>query len=238
MSSTIENNIAKLRQRIAQAAQKYGRNPDHITLLAVSKTRGADEIAQAVAAGIDQVGENYLQEALDKMDNCRHLPVCWHFIGPIQSNKTRAIAERFDWVESVDRLKIAQRLSDQRPPHLPPLNICLQVNISGEASKSGVPPDQLMALADAVALLPQLRLRGLMAIPLATQDEKLQRQAFAAMFVLYQELQARFPGADCLSMGMSADMEMAIAEGSNWVRIGTDLFGPRAANHSAANTPL
>jgi pyridoxal phosphate enzyme (YggS family) len=170
-------------------------------------------------------GENYLQEALGKQAELTDLSLIWHFIGPIQSNKTKPIAEHFAWVHSVDRLKIAQRLSEQRPDHLPPLNICLQVNVSGEASKSGCSPEDLPALAAAVAQLPHLRLRGLMAIPEPTDDVAAQRQAFATVRALQNSL--AIAGLDTLSMGMSHDLEAAVAEGATWVRIGTALFGAR-----------
>ena len=222
--STIAENIAKVGARIREAAQASQRNPLDIGLLAVSKTKPAAAIREAYAAGLRDFGENYLQEALDKQAELADLDLCWHFIGPIQSNKTRPIAEHFAWVHSVDRLKIAQRLSDQRPTQLPPLNICLQVNVSGEASKSGCSPEQLPVLAEAVAALPNLRLRGLMAIPEPTEDVAAQHAAFARLRQLRDELGL---GLDCLSMGMSHDLEAAIAEGATWVRIGTALFGAR-----------
>ena len=227
--STIEEKIAKVRTRIREAAQGVGRDPASVGLLAVSKTQPAEAIRAAYAFGQGDFGENYLQEALGKQQELTDLPLCWHFIGPIQSNKTKAIAEHFAWVHSVDRLKIAQRLSEQRPAELPALNICLQVNVSGEASKSGCAPQDLPALAAAVAALPHLRLRGLMAIPEPTDDPAEQRAAFARL----RELQARLPyELDTLSMGMSHDLESAIAEGATWVRIGTALFGAR--DYSAA----
>ncbi|PZQ36493.1 MAG: YggS family pyridoxal phosphate-dependent enzyme, partial [Ectopseudomonas oleovorans] len=195
-----------------------------IGLLAVSKTKPAEAIREAHAAGLRDFGENYLQEALEKQTQLADLPLIWHFIGPIQSNKTRPIAEHFDWVHSVDRLKIAQRLSEQRPAHLPALNICLQVNISGEDSKSGCSPEELTALARAVVALPNLRLRGLMAIPEPTDDVAAQHAAFARLRQLRDELALNL---DTLSMGMSHDLEAAIAEGATWVRIGTALFGAR-----------
>lgn len=222
--STIANNIAKVAARIREAAQAAARNPDQVHLLAVSKTQPAAAIRQACQAGLHDFGENYLQEALEKQADLADLPLTWHFIGPIQSNKTKAIAEHFDWVHSVDRLKIAQRLSDQRPESLPPLNICLQVNVSGEASKSGCEPQDVPQLAQAIAALPRLRLRGLMAIPEPTDDPTEQRAAFARLRHLQAELQMDL---DTLSMGMSQDLEAAIAEGATWVRIGTALFGAR-----------
>lgn len=202
--------------------------------MAVSKTRTAEMVESAARAGINEFGENYLSEALEKQSQLQHLALTWHFIGPIQSNKTRAIAEQFDWVHSVDRLKIAQRLADQRPAQLAPLNICLQVNISSEDSKSGVSLTQLPELAAAVHALPSLRLRGLMAIPRASADSGEQRAAFTqlaaalrSMTLCASEQQAHW--LDTLSMGMSADMDAAIAEGATIVRIGTDIFGPRAS---------
>ncbi len=222
--STIANNIAKVATRIREAAQAAARNPDEVHLLAVSKTQPAEAIRQACQAGLHDFGENYLQEALGKQADLADLPLTWHFIGPIQSNKTKSIAEHFDWVHSVDRLKIAQRLSDQRPESLPPLNICLQVNVSGEASKSGCEPQDVPELAQAIAALPRLRLRGLMAIPEPTDDPTEQRAAFARLRHLQAELQMDL---DTLSMGMSQDLEAAIAEGATWVRIGTALFGAR-----------
>ncbi len=222
--STIEKNIAKVAARIREAAQAVDRGPATVGLLAVSKTQPAAAIREAAAAGIRDFGENYLQEALDKQAELSDLPLAWHFIGPIQSNKTKSIAEHFDWVHSVDRLKIAQRLSDQRPTALPPLNICLQVNVSGEASKSGCAPEELPQLAQAVAAMPHLRLRGLMCIPAPSEDPAEQRAAFARLRALRDELPLTL---DTLSMGMSQDLEAAIAEGATWVRIGTALFGAR-----------
>jgi len=222
--STIADNLSALAARIASAAQAAGRDPASIQLLAVSKTKPASAIREIYAAGVRDVGENYLQEALTKQEALRDLPLIWHFIGPIQSNKTKAIAEHFDWVHSVDRLKIAQRLSEQRPAALAPLNICLQVNVSGEDSKSGCAPADLPALAEAVAKLPNLRLRGLMAIPEPSDDRAAQEAAFASLRTLQQHLGL---GLDTLSMGMSHDLEAAIAQGATWVRIGTALFGAR-----------
>jgi len=222
--STIAENIAKVGERIRAAAQASGRDLDHIGLLAVSKTKPAAAVREAYAAGIRDFGENYLQEALEKQAELSELPLIWHFIGPIQSNKTKPIAEHFAWVHSVDRLKIAQRLSEQRPIDLPPLNICLQVNVSAEDSKSGCAPAELAALAQAVSQLPNLRLRGLMAIPEPTDDVAAQRAAFARL----RELRDGLPlPLDTLSMGMSHDLDAAIAEGATWVRIGTALFGAR-----------
>lgn len=222
--STIAENSATVLERIAAASRTAGRDPATVGLLAVSKTKPAAALREAAAAGLRDFGENYLQEALDKQPALADLPLVWHFIGPIQSNKTRAIASHFDWVHSVDRLKIAQRLAEQRPPERGPLNICLQVNVSGEASKSGCHPDELPALAAAVSQLPNLRLRGLMAIPEATDDPASQRAAFARLRTMSETLNLNL---DTLSMGMSQDLEAAIAEGATWVRVGTALFGAR-----------
>lgn len=222
--STIAENIAKVRARIREAAQATGRDPKGVNLLAVSKTKPAADVREAHAAGMVDFGENYLQEALAKQLELADLTLTWHFIGPIQSNKTRPIAEHFQWVHSVDRLKVAERLSAQRPAHLPPLNVCLQVNVSGEDSKSGCSAAELPALARAVAALPNLRLRGLMAIPEPTEDVAAQHAAFARLRELLTTLDL---GLDTLSMGMSHDLEAAIAEGATWVRIGTALFGAR-----------
>jgi pyridoxal phosphate enzyme (YggS family) len=223
----IAQNIAKLTDRIRITSQKYKREKGAVMLLAVSKTRPADAIRQAAAAGVEHIGENYLREALDKMGQLQDLELCWHFIGPIQSNKTRAIAEHFDWVHSIDRAKIARRLNEQRPADLPPLQVCLQVNISGEDSKSGAAPADIRELAAVVESLPKLTLRGLMAIPAATDNPQQQRQAFAALRELLEHLQPEHLHMDTLSMGMSADLEAAIAEGATIVRVGTDIFGPR-----------
>jgi pyridoxal phosphate enzyme (YggS family) len=222
--STLADNLSAISARIASAAQAAGRDPASVQLLAVSKTKPASAIREIHAAGVCDFGENYLQEALTKQQALGDLSLIWHFIGPIQSNKTKAIAEHFDWVHSVDRLKIAQRLSEQRPAGLPPLNICLQVNVSGEDSKSGCTPADLPTLAKAVAALPNLRLRGLMAIPEPTDDRAAQEAAFATLRQLQEGLGL---GLDTLSMGMSHDLEAAIAQGATWVRIGTALFGAR-----------
>lgn len=197
-------------------------------LLAVSKTRPPEDIRAAYAAGLRDFGESYLQEAVGKIARLSDLPLTWHFIGPIQSNKTRLIAEHFQWVHSVDREKIARRLSEQRPEGLPPLQVCLQVNISGEENKSGCNPGDMAALATAVAALPGLTLRGLMAIPAATPVQSEQRAAFARLRSAFEELKPEFPSLDTLSMGMSGDLEAAIAEGATLVRVGTAIFGPRS----------
>lgn len=222
--STIAANISTLEQRIRTASLEAQRDPASVGLLAVSKTKPSSALREAYAAGLRDFGENYLQEALGKQAELADLPLCWHFIGPIQSNKTRAIAENFAWVHSVDRLKIAQRLSEQRPEGLEPLNICIQVNVSGEASKSGCTPEDLPALAAAISALPRLKLRGLMAIPEPTEDQAEQAAAFAAVRTLQEQLDLPL---DTLSMGMSHDLEAAIAQGATWVRIGTALFGAR-----------
>jgi PLP dependent protein len=229
--STIEQNLQAVRGSIAQAADEAQRPPQDVHLLAVSKTFGADAVLQAAQAGQTAFGENYLQEALDKIAVVQAaLPqggLRWHFIGPIQSNKTRPIAEHFDWVHTVEREKIAVRLSEQRPEGLPDLNICLQVNISGEASKSGVTPAELPALARAVAQMPRLRLRGLMAIPEPETDLARQRAAFAQLRTLYEQLRAEGLALDTLSMGMSADLRAAVLEGATIVRVGSAIFGSR-----------
>lgn len=211
-----------------------GRDPGTVGLMAVSKTQPAAAIREAHDAGLLDFGENYLQEALEKQAELADLPLVWHFIGPIQSNKTKPIAEHFDWVHSVDRLKIAQRLSKQRPAELPLLNVCLQVNVSGETSKSGCAPEDVPELARAIAALPNLRLRGLMAIPEPTDDVAEQHAAFASVRQLQQQVDAEL---DCLSMGMSQDLEAAIAEGATWVRIGTALFGARNYLAQSATKP-
>ena len=223
----LAHNIANLLERVRLSAEKSQRCADDILLLAVSKTRTEHDIRSAHKRGLREFGESYLQEALDKIEALQDLDLVWHFIGPIQSNKTRPIASSFHWVHSVDRAKIARRLSEQRPPGLPPLQVCLQVNISAEQSKSGVAPEQLPQLAQEVAQLPRLQLRGLMAIPAATQDSLQQRKAFAQLRREFEQLQLQLPGLDTLSMGMSGDMESAIAEGATILRIGSAMFGPR-----------
>ena len=228
---SISARLDHVRQAIAAAARDASRPPDSVWLIAVSKTFGSDAVIAAADAGQRMFGENYLQEALDKklaVAAARpDLALEWHFIGPIQSNKTRPIAENFDWVHAVDREKIAQRLSDQRPAHLPPLQICLQVNVSGEDSKSGVSPAELLPLARAVSAMPHLQLRGLMAIPEPTEDPERQRAPFVLLRQLAQQLREAGIETDTLSMGMSADMAAAIAEGATMVRVGTAIFGQR-----------
>ena len=229
--STIAHNMQAVDASITAAASAAGRARDAITLLAVSKTFPPEAVLEAVAAGQSAFGENYLQEALDKMTAVSQAApghaISWHFIGPIQSNKTRPIAAHFDWVHTVERLKIAQRLSEQRPPDMAPLNICLQVNISGEASKSGAAPEELDELAKAVAQLPRLRLRGLMAIPEPETDFEKQRAAFRQLRALYNGLLAKGMAMDTLSMGMSSDLQAAIVEGATMVRVGSAVFGSR-----------
>jgi pyridoxal phosphate enzyme (YggS family) len=216
---------------IGAAGASSGRARNEVKLLAVSKTFPAEAVVEAMASGQRAFGENYLQEGLDKMQEVARLqpdtPVEWHFIGPIQSNKTRPIASNFQWVHTVERLKIAQRLSEQRPEELGPLDICIQVNISGEASKSGAGEDELPELARQVAALPNLRLRGLMAIPEATQDEAQQRAAFARLRMLFETLRGQGLALDTLSMGMSGDLKAAVAEGATIVRVGSAIFGAR-----------
>ncbi|TGD72722.1 YggS family pyridoxal phosphate-dependent enzyme [Mangrovimicrobium sediminis] len=223
----LRDNITKLLESIRLTAEKYDRPADAVTLVAVSKTRPANELREAFECGLREFGESYLQEALEKIETLADLPLTWHFIGPIQSNKTRPIAVHFDWVHSVEREKIARRLDEQRPPELPPLQVCLQVNISGEASKSGADPDALPALAAAVMQLPRLQLRGLMAIPARSADPAQQRAAFARLRALFEDLRGTHPELDTLSMGMSGDYRAAIAEGATVLRVGTGIFGPR-----------
>jgi pyridoxal phosphate enzyme (YggS family) len=225
--TAIASNLQAVRLAMERAAQQAGRAAAEITLLAVSKTFPDTFLREAYAAGQRAFGENYLQEALDKMAALRDLPLEWHFIGPIQSNKTRAIAENFSWVHSVDRLKIAERLSAQRPPALPALNLCIQVNVSGEASKGGVPPEEAGELALQIARLPHLKLRGLMAIPEPAQGEEAQRIPFAQLRALLQKLNGQGLNLDTLSMGMSQDMKAAILEGATMVRVGSAIFGSR-----------
>jgi len=231
MPSDIAENIADVRARIGRACARSGRAEAAIALLAVSKAQPPEAIRTAAQAGVDGIGENYFQEAQEKMTAHGDLGIPWHFIGPLQSNKTAGIAAAFDWVQSVDRLKIAQRLSTQRPSHLAPLNICVQVNIDDEASKSGVHPTQLPALLDAIAALPNLALRGLMAIPRAQQAAELSRGSFARVRELFEANCERAPRFDTLSMGMSDDFEIAIEEGATLVRIGSAIFGKRPSKN-------
>ncbi len=220
--------LAELRERMAQAAARAGRSAHSVTLLAVSKAQPLQMIAAAADLGLTHFGESYLQEALQKIAALRERTLTWHFIGRVQANKTHPIAEGFAWVHALDRLKIAERLAAQRPFHAPPLNVCLQVNLSGEGTKGGIAPEQLPALAAAVAELPRLALRGLMCIPPEETDAARQRAWFAQLRALKDELNAAGAGLDTLSMGMSGDFEAAIEEGATVVRIGTALFGARA----------
>lgn len=225
--------LEAVHRRIEQAARDARRDPGSVRLLAVSKTFPADDVRAAHAAGQRAFGENYVQEALDKIEALADLraDLEWHFIGPLQSNKTRPVAEQFDWVHSVDRLKIAQRLAEQRPAHLPPLSVCLQVNVSGEATKAGIAPSEVTELAHAVAALPSLRLRGLMSIPEPAADLTTQRAPHRLLRALFDQLRADGLALDTLSMGMSGDLEAAVLEGATIVRIGTAIFGARDYSH-------
>ena len=225
--------LTKVIQRIRDAELAAGRKSGSVQLLAVSKTRPVEDIRASINIGQLRFGESYVQEAVDKIQHLADQPqVEWHFIGPIQSNKTALLAEHFDWIHSVDRLKIAQRLNDQRPASLAPLNICIQVNTSGEASKSGIEPEQLNVLAKQIRALPRLNLRGLMTIPAREDDREKQRVPFRQLRGLFEALNAKGYKLDTLSMGMTDDMEVAIMEGATIVRIGTAIFGPRASKHS------
>lgn len=227
--TTIGDNLQSQYARLWRACEQAGRPRDAVRLLAVSKTFGPDAVRAAVATGQTAFGENYVQEGVEKIAALADVAgLEWHCIGPLQSNKTRPVAEHFDWVQSVDRLKIAQRLSEQRPVHLPPLQVCIQVNVDGGANKSGVAPAELPALAGAVAALPRLKLRGLMAIPEPTPDAESARAVFAQVRVLFDALNARGLGLDTLSMGMSDDLEAAVAAGSTMVRVGRGVFGARS----------
>jgi hypothetical protein len=225
--TSIAANLQAVRDRVAVAARACGRSADDVSLLAVSKTWPAASVREAAAAGQRAFGENYVQEAVDKIAELPDLRLEWHFIGPLQSNKTRLVAEHFDWVHSIDRLKLAERLSAQRDPARAPLELCLQVNVSGEANKGGVAPDAAPALAAAVAALPRVRLRGLMCIPEPDGGEALLRERFAMLRGLRDRINASGLALDTLSMGMSHDLELAIAEGATMVRVGTAIFGAR-----------
>ena len=225
--TTISANLQAVIARIDEASRKFGRNPDDISLLAVSKRWPASDVRQAAAAGQTAFGENYVQEGLEKAAELCALGLQWHFIGPLQSNKTRVVAETFAWVHSIDRLKIAERLSEQRPDSLAPLQVCLQVNVSGEDTKSGVALEEAPELAKRIALLPRLKLRGLMAIPAPVEDFSLQRLAFRRLRETFEQLNRSGLPIDTLSMGMSHDLEAAIAEGATMVRVGTAIFGER-----------
>ncbi|MFT4767235.1 MAG: pyridoxal phosphate enzyme (YggS family) [Glaciecola sp.] len=226
-NDSIPANIAKVLQQVSSAVEKYHRHPESVRVMAVSKTQPAEAVRAAANAGLRDFGENYLQDALDKITACSDLGLTWHFIGPIQSNKTRPIAASFDWVHSVDREKVLRRLSEQRDPSLAPLNVCIQVNVSHETSKSGVAPKDLAPLLTLAAELPNLSLRGLMAIPAPSDDFATQKQACDLMAELFRNVQSAYPSMDTLSMGMSADLEAAVAAGSNMLRIGTAIFGAR-----------
>lgn len=230
MTENLTLSLQAIQQRLRQAEQAAQRPAHSVQLLAVSKTVSADRVRQAFAAGQTAFGENYVQEWLEKQQTLADLAIEWHFIGPLQSNKTRHVAELASWIHSVDRLKIAQRLSEKRPSTLPPLNVCLQVNVSGEASKSGVDPEQALALAQAIAALPKLRLRGLMCIPEAAADEAALAAQFRCLQQLFVELQQHGLTLDTLSMGMSADIELAVAQGATMVRVGSALFGARPSS--------
>jgi len=225
--TTLASNLQAVRDAMAAAGAEAGRAPNDVSLLAVSKTFAPEAIREAYRAGQIRFAESYVQEALHKITVLHDLPIEWHYIGPIQSNKTRAIAEHFAWMHSVDRLKIAERLSGQRPAHLPPLQVCLQVNISNEASKSGVPPGEAAQLGMAIAHLPHLRLRGLMAVPEPGDDINAQRAAFAQLRELFEQMNRQGLQLDTLSMGMSHDFAAAIAEGATMVRVGSAIFGNR-----------
>lgn len=230
--TTIAERLQSALESIAQHCTALNKSPQQVALLAVSKTKPVEAIEQAYAAGQRLFGENYVQEGIEKIHSLQHLKdIQWHFIGPLQSNKSKAVAEHFDWVQSVDRLKIAQRLSAQRPPQKAPLQVLLQINISGEDSKSGVTDNaELLALAEEVNALPNLTLRGLMAIPAPQQNEEAQRLVFNQLHQLFELLRARYPQVDTLSMGMSGDMQAAIQAGSTMVRLGTAIFGERQKN--------
>lgn len=225
--TSITENIALVIEQIQRFEQVYAREAHSVALLAVSKQQDADRIREAYLAGQKNFGENYLQEAELKMQVLEDLDICWHFIGPIQSNKTRGIATHFHWVHSVDRDKTARRLSEQRPPERGPLNVCVQINVSAEASKSGVALTECRQLCSLITTLPNLNLRGLMAIPAPASDFQAQRENFQQLAAEFHLLAQEFPSMDTLSMGMSNDFEAAIAEGSTMVRIGSALFGPR-----------
>lgn len=235
--TTIESNLQGVQERLRRACEDAGRDVTEVTLLAVSKTFGPDAVREAMAAGQTAFGENYIQEGVEKILLLRESDpaarLSWHCIGPVQSNKTRLVAAHFDWVQSVDRLKIAERLSEQRPPGLAPLQVCLQVNVDGGATKSGVNPAELPALAAAVAVLPGLRLRGLMCIPEPAEGFEAQRAVFAQARALYDDLRARGLPLDTLSMGMSDDLDAAVSSGSTLVRVGRAIFGSRPARAEA-----
>lgn len=225
--ASITENISSVRQQIADSARAAGRSPDAVRLLAVSKTQGPEQVREAFAAGQRDFGENYVQEALAKITALPLPDIRWHFIGPIQSNKTREIAAHFDWVHSVDRVRIAQRLDAQRPAGKPPLNVCIQVNLSGEESKSGITLAEVEPVCSSISKLAHLRLRGLMAIPAPCADHDEQRRVFRPLTELLNSLRSRYPTLDTISTGMSGDFDAAIAEGSTIVRVGSAIFGAR-----------
>ena len=231
---TLKHNLEKVRNDIALAEARYHRNPQSVHLIGVSKVHSTDAIRAIVEAGLRDIGESYVQEALVKQNDLSDLPITWHFIGHIQSNKTRDIAANFSWVHSVDRIKIAQRLSNHRPTRLGDLNICLQINVQQELTKDGFSEDEIHTAATTIAKLPNLRLRGLMAIPRYTPDFNEQRKTFARISAIYNQLKTEGLALDTLSMGMSADVEAAIAEGATMVRIGTALFGLRERTEKLA----
>lgn len=226
MTTSMASRLTATQQRLAEAARLAGRDPATVLLLAISKTQPADVIQEAYDAGLRAFGENYLQEAVDKQPL---LPadIEWHCTGPVQSNKSKLVAEHFDWCHTIDNLKLAERLNQQRPPALPPLNVCIQLHIGGEDSKSGISADEVPEVAAAIAKLPRLRLRGIMTIPPASDDPVEQRRWFAEARAVYEQLRAQQATVDTLSMGMSGDLEAAIAEGSTMIRVGSALFGPR-----------
>ena len=228
MSTSVSDNLVQVRKRIALASQAVGRSPEAVKLLAVSKTMPAQAVREAYAAGQLAFGENYIQEGVDKIASLADLPLEWHCIGPIQSNKTKLVAENFAWVHSIDRLKIAERLSAQRPSHLSPLQVCLQVNVDGGSNKSGLAPEELLALAQAVAKLPHLQLRGIMTIPEPAETEVEARAVHHQAKTLFDNLNHAGLKLDTLSMGMTSDLEAAVAEGSTCVRVGTAIFGARS----------
>jgi PLP dependent protein len=232
--TTIAVNLQSVRERIARACAAAGRDVNEVTLLAVAKTFGADAVRAAHRAGANAFGENYIQEAVEKKALLADLPLQWHCIGPIQSNKTRLVATHFDWAHTVDRLKIAQRLSEQRPAQAPPLDVCIQVNIDGGPGKSGIAPQEALALAREVAALPRLKLRGLMTIPEPAPDFDAQLAVHRQARRLFEELRAAGLPLDTLSMGMTADLEAAIHAGSTMVRVGTAIFGGRATSSAPA----
>jgi PLP dependent protein len=225
--TTIRDNLHSVRERVARACAQAGRDVNEVTVLAVSKTFGPEAIRQAVAAGQRAFGENYIQEAVEKMEMLAGLPLEWHCIGPIQSNKTRLVATHFDWAHAVDRLKIAQRLSEQRPDGRPPLSVCIQVNIDGAATKAGVAPDEVPDLAHEVAQLPRVKLRGIMTIPEPAATFEQQKAAHARARALFDDLRQAGLALDTLSMGMTGDLEAAVVAGSTMVRVGTAIFGNR-----------